>query len=51
MRVLTGIQPSGKLHIGNYFGAIKQILELQNSRDNELFALLLTITHLVVVLI
>jgi tryptophanyl-tRNA synthetase len=38
MRVLTGIQPSGKLHIGNYFGAIKQILELQNSRDNELFA-------------
>ncbi|EOF4066870.1 hypothetical protein ACKV30_002009, partial [Campylobacter jejuni] len=24
MRVLTGLQPSGDLHIGNYFGAIKQ---------------------------
>jgi len=36
MRVLSGIQPSGKLHIGNYFGAIKQMLKLQE--DNELFA-------------
>jgi len=29
MRVLSGIQPSGKLHIGNYFGAMKQYLKLQ----------------------
>jgi tryptophanyl-tRNA synthetase len=29
MRVLSGIQPSGKLHIGNYFGAMRQYLELQ----------------------
>lgn len=29
MRVLSGIQPSGKLHIGNYFGAMRQHLELQ----------------------
>ena len=29
MRVLSGIQPSGKLHIGNYFGAIRQHLQLQ----------------------
>lgn len=29
MRVLTGLQPSGKLHIGNYFGAIQPALELQ----------------------
>ncbi|HYW14023.1 MAG TPA: tryptophan--tRNA ligase [Longimicrobium sp.] len=29
MRILTGIQPSGILHIGNYFGAIKPILDLQ----------------------
>jgi len=36
MRVLSGIQASGKLHIGNYFGAIKQMLKLQE--DNELFA-------------
>lgn len=28
-RVLSGIQPSGKLHLGNYFGAIAQHLELQ----------------------
>jgi tryptophanyl-tRNA synthetase len=31
MRVLSGIQSSGKIHLGNYFGAIAQFLELQNS--------------------
>jgi tryptophanyl-tRNA synthetase len=30
MRVLSGIQPSGNLHLGNYFGAIKQQIELQD---------------------
>lgn len=30
MRVLSGIQPSGEIHIGNYLGAIKQWLDLQN---------------------
>ncbi len=35
MRILSGIQPSGKLHIGNYFGAIRQHLALQ--ADNEAF--------------
>ena len=29
MRVLSGIQPSGKLHIGNYYGAMRQQLQLQ----------------------
>jgi tryptophanyl-tRNA synthetase len=29
-RFLSGVQPSGKLHLGNYFGAIKQHIELQN---------------------
>ncbi|MBX9585296.1 MAG: tryptophan--tRNA ligase [Gemmataceae bacterium] len=29
-RILSGVQPSGKLHLGNYFGAIKQHLELQD---------------------
>lgn len=33
MRVLSGIQPSGKLHIGNYFGAMKQHLELQHEGE------------------
>ena len=35
MRVLTGIQASGKLHIGNYFGAMKPMIELQE--EHELF--------------
>lgn len=29
MRILTGLQPSGKLHIGNYFGAMKPAVQLQ----------------------
>lgn len=33
MRVLSGIQPTGRLHIGNYFGAIRQHLQLQNEHD------------------
>jgi len=33
MRVLSGVQPSGKLHIGNYFGAIKQFVDLQESNE------------------
>lgn len=28
-RILSGVQPSGKLHIGNYFGAIRQHIDLQ----------------------
>lgn len=36
MRVLTGIQPSGDLHIGNYFGSIKQMVEAQE--QNQTFA-------------
>ncbi len=33
MRVLSGIQSSGKLHLGNYLGAMKQHLELQHDHD------------------
>jgi tryptophanyl-tRNA synthetase len=33
MRVFSGIQPTGKLHLGNYFGAISQFVELQ--KENE----------------
>jgi tryptophanyl-tRNA synthetase len=32
-RILSGVQPSGKLHLGNYFGAIKQHIELQNEAE------------------
>ncbi len=37
MRVLTGIQPSGDLHIGNYFGSIKQMVDAQKSSDTFAF--------------
>jgi len=33
LRVLSGIQPSGKLHIGNFFGAMRQHLHLQAEND------------------
>jgi len=33
MRVLSGTQPSGELHIGNYFGALRQYLELQEQHE------------------
>jgi len=33
LRVLSGIQPSGGLHIGNYFGAMRQHLQLQAEHD------------------
>src|SRR6195256_1147451 len=29
-RILSGVQPSGKLHLGNYFGAVRQHIALQN---------------------
>lgn len=34
-RILTGIKPTGKLHIGNYFGAIKPGLELVDNMNAE----------------
>jgi len=36
-RILSGIQPSGLLHIGNYFGAMKQFLELQDENECYIF--------------
>jgi tryptophanyl-tRNA synthetase len=35
-RVLAGIQPSGTLHIGNYFGSIKELV--QEQEQNNVFA-------------
>jgi tryptophanyl-tRNA synthetase len=37
MRILSGIQPSGKLHIGNYFGMMKPAIELQKQGEAFLF--------------
>ncbi len=37
-RILSGITPSGsKLHIGNYFGAVKPQIDFQNSGDQTLY--------------
>ena len=30
MRIVSGVQPSGRLHLGNYYGAVHQLMELQN---------------------
>ena len=35
--LISGIQPSGRLHIGNYLGALKNFVELQNSGKYECY--------------
>lgn len=37
-KVFSGIRPSGKLHLGNYLGAIKNWIELQDKADQAIFA-------------
>jgi tryptophanyl-tRNA synthetase len=37
MRILSGVQPSGKLHLGNYFGAIGQHMALQDEPGAECY--------------
>ncbi len=37
MRVLSGIQPTGKIHWGNYFGAIRQFINLQSTPDQAYY--------------
>jgi tryptophanyl-tRNA synthetase len=37
VRVLSGIQPTGRFHWGNYFGAIRQYIELQGNPDNAFY--------------
>jgi tryptophanyl-tRNA synthetase len=36
-RFLTGLQPSGKLHLGNYFGVMQKVIEYQDKYDLFLF--------------
>lgn len=36
-RVLSGVQPSGQLHLGNYAGAIRQFVDLQNTSEMYIF--------------
>ena len=34
-KIFSGVQPTGNLHLGNYIGAIKNFVDLQNQADNE----------------
>ncbi len=37
MRILSGIQPTGRFHWGNYFGAIRQYIDLQHANEGYYF--------------
>jgi tryptophanyl-tRNA synthetase len=37
MRVLSGIQPTGRFHWGNYFGAIRQYIDLQDQAEEAFY--------------
>ena len=39
-RILTGDRPTGKLHIGHYFGSLKKRVELQNSGEYDMYILI-----------
>ena len=34
-KIFSGVQPTGNLHLGNYLGAIKNFVDLNNEKDNE----------------
>ena len=34
-KIFSGVQPSGNLHLGNYLGAIKNFVNLQNEKENQ----------------
>ena len=34
-KIFSGVQPTGNLHLGNYLGAIKNFVNLQNERENQ----------------
>ena len=33
-KIFSGVQPTGNLHLGNYLGAIKNWVELNNDKEN-----------------
>jgi len=37
MRILSGIQPSGTLHLGNYFGMMQPVIQMQGQNGMEMF--------------
>ena len=34
-KIFSGVQPTGNLHLGNYLGAIKNFVDLQNEKENQ----------------
>ena len=34
-KIFSGVQPTGNLHLGNYLGAIKNFVQLQNEKKND----------------
>ena len=34
-KIFSGVQPTGNLHLGNYLGAIKNFVDLNNDEDNK----------------
>jgi tryptophanyl-tRNA synthetase len=38
-RVFSGIQPTGSMHLGNYFGAIQKWVEMQNAGDDVIYSI------------
>ena len=34
-KIFSGVQPTGNLHLGNYIGAIKNFVDLQNEDNNQ----------------
>ena len=39
-RIVTGDRPTGRLHIGHYFGSLKKRVEMQNSGEYDMFILI-----------
>ncbi len=37
LRLFSGMKPTGRIHIGNYFGALKQFVDLQDTHDTFIF--------------
>lgn len=36
-KIISGVQPTGVLHIGNYFGAVQRWVQFQDSGENAAF--------------
>src|SRR5260221_344736 len=36
-RLVSGVKPTGRIHVGNYFGAIQQFVALQHEYDSFIF--------------